>query len=745
MKSIFKKTLCSIMLFCLLFLCVGVVTKVSAADKWQLVTDTSSIPTGEVVILGKYKDEFYAMSNNNGTSKAPSALKLESDYSNITASYIWTISESNGSYTISPQGNNNTFLYTTKDNNGVRVGTNSNKQWSYTIDANKISFNLKCAGTNRYLTVYNGQDFRCYTKVYKESSSSQQKSQIYFLTKGGTSTTEPSISINVSSTNLKIKDILNVETKFSNFDTTPTTINWTTTDESKVSISNDGQLKGIAMGSAKIYAEVVNGENTIKSNEINVKVWPDNSTTISHDMARSICEFTESDATPFDYIIEGYVISISGKNVNLGETKDATTTFLLYNLNNYSQLKVGDYIAATGKLKTYNSTPEMDNGGTYEKFYNVVFNVDGAEYKILEKVINGSTIEAPEEPKKDGYTFVGWFNGDDMWDFENDTVSSSLTLEAKFVNSVHDNVQNALNLLNPYLSLGYTITTTTAGKEIVEECLTADDTPVSTYTVLPVKKDIAIYQFYSTVNSNRIQINNNTKGYGIVTTASKGIAKKIVIEFGSDNKNTLQVYGTNDAYSGTSDLYSNSTKGTLIGSLTNDSNSIEITDKYQYLGLVSSKGVIYISSITITWEAETTTYDSNFKLRVGIDDSIATVFDSITKDSSKTYEYGIQVSSSSVEGFSEKVKQYALTEESTKDGNIYYLIIDLEDLMNNPERLNIEFTVQAYAKIDDEILLSTNSKTYSVASLIEYYYSNEATKDLVKDAYDLLKSVGAIK
>lgn len=33
MKSIFKKTLCSIMLFCLLFLCVGVVTKVSAADK----------------------------------------------------------------------------------------------------------------------------------------------------------------------------------------------------------------------------------------------------------------------------------------------------------------------------------------------------------------------------------------------------------------------------------------------------------------------------------------------------------------------------------------------------------------------------------------------------------------------------------------------------------------------------------------------------------------------------------------
>ena len=69
MKSIFKKTLCSIMLFCLLFLCVGVVTKVSAADKgeWKLVTDVSNISVGDKVIVVNTSSEV-AMSTNQKTN-----------------------------------------------------------------------------------------------------------------------------------------------------------------------------------------------------------------------------------------------------------------------------------------------------------------------------------------------------------------------------------------------------------------------------------------------------------------------------------------------------------------------------------------------------------------------------------------------------------------------------------------------------------------------------------------------------
>jgi len=62
--------------------------------------------------------------------------------------------------TIYPNGTTGTWLYCTNTNNGVRVGTNTNK--TFTIDAN--SGYLKHTGTSRYLGVYTtNPDVRCYT------------------------------------------------------------------------------------------------------------------------------------------------------------------------------------------------------------------------------------------------------------------------------------------------------------------------------------------------------------------------------------------------------------------------------------------------------------------------------------------------------------------------------------------------------------------------------------------------------
>lgn len=53
--------------------------------------------------------------------------------------------------------------------------------------------------------------------------------------------------------------------------------------------------------------------------------------------------------------------------------------------------------------------------------------IDGKEYKVKD----GEKLQQPEEPKKDGYNFLGWFVGDEQFDF-NTPITSNLVIEARF-------------------------------------------------------------------------------------------------------------------------------------------------------------------------------------------------------------------------------------------------------------------------------------------------------------------------
>ena len=59
--------------------------------------------------------------------------------------------------------------------------------------------------------------------------------------------------------------------------------------------------------------------------------------------------------------------------------------------------------------------------------YTVSFS-DGIESQSVE---HGKTVIKPADPVKEGYTFVGWYNGDEEYDF-NTPVTANLTLTAKF-------------------------------------------------------------------------------------------------------------------------------------------------------------------------------------------------------------------------------------------------------------------------------------------------------------------------
>ena len=143
-------------------------------------TDIANIEsTDEVVITMTKGNLTYAMSNNNGTSSAPTATTLTISNNAITnvipEIYKWNITNNNGSLTIYPKGTTSTWLYCTNTNNGVRVGTNTNK--TFTISGNY----LQHTATSRYVGVYitTSPDWRCYTSTTGNSNIAGQTLAFY--------------------------------------------------------------------------------------------------------------------------------------------------------------------------------------------------------------------------------------------------------------------------------------------------------------------------------------------------------------------------------------------------------------------------------------------------------------------------------------------------------------------------------------------------------------------------------------
>lgn len=154
-------------------------------SSWEL-KDLSAITSDDVVVITMTKDTtVYALTNGNGTSKAPAATiikvasgKITSDISDADA-LKWNIVKSGSNLTIHPNGDTSKWLYCISDNNGVRVGTNANK--TFTVDS--ATGYLKHTATNRYVGVYTtNPDWRCYTTNTGNSNIANQTLGFYVLT-----------------------------------------------------------------------------------------------------------------------------------------------------------------------------------------------------------------------------------------------------------------------------------------------------------------------------------------------------------------------------------------------------------------------------------------------------------------------------------------------------------------------------------------------------------------------------------
>lgn len=134
------------------------------------------------------------------------------------------------------------------------------------------------------------------------------------------------------------------------------------------------------------------------------------------------------------------------------------------------------------------------------------------------------------------------------------------------------------------------------------DLLEATSTSYADFSDVKITSD-AVYAGNNSLN-NKVNIQLRSKNSsGIVSTESGGkiLTVKITVASGS---NTVDVYGSNTAYTSAADLYDGSKMGTKLGSV-NSTGTVSVSGDYKYVGVRANNGAVYLSSIEFTWNTST--------------------------------------------------------------------------------------------------------------------------------------------
>ncbi len=82
---------------------------------------------------------------------------------------------------------------------------------------------------------------------------------------------------------------------------------------------------------------------------------------------------------------------------------------------------------------TDDNNPANDDNPTEQESYTLTFDTDGGEPVPEPQVLSNEKAVKPEDPSKDGYKFIGWFDGDMNRPFDfNNPIRDTFTLTAKY-------------------------------------------------------------------------------------------------------------------------------------------------------------------------------------------------------------------------------------------------------------------------------------------------------------------------
>jgi hypothetical protein len=312
-------------------------TIISIDGEAWVETSLAALTEDDVFVIVGDNGSTYALSNDNGTGAAPSAVTVTvSDgvlVGTPAANIQWNLSgnASNG-YTFYPNGSTSTWLYCTNTNNGVRVGDNDSKTFS--IDNGYLKHN----GTNRYVGIYNSQDWRCYTsinsnitgqtfKFYKKPTTAPAVAKPTFDPADGEYTEAQSVTITCTTEGSTIY--------YTTDGTEPT--NQSTPYTGAIAVSETTIIKAIAYVGTDA-SSVATATYTI--------VEP-----------LSLITIAEAREQTGEVLTAGTVTSVNGKTAYI---QDETAAIVVYGNSNLN-VTVGDAITVQGELTTYNGLLEIKN------------------------------------------------------------------------------------------------------------------------------------------------------------------------------------------------------------------------------------------------------------------------------------------------------------------------------------------------------------------------------------------------
>lgn len=367
------------------------------AESWTLVTPGEDLAEGTYALVVSTDSKTGALVSSNGSSAAPTfetSISVEGNLLyGVTDVMKFDLSGTAGNYVLSVAGDSGKSLYCTATNNGVRVGTNTNKTWTISVhQSNADAFEFKHNGTSRYLGVYNNQDWRCYTSPtatnYTNGSGS---SQIYLYKRvSGTVAPDTTPKLEVDETTIELppaasngtiavtaKNLASVQARALVQKDAQEESDWLSAEYAEgvvtyTASANEDEKERTAY--IEVYALDADGNELVKYVEVIQEAYVDPSVVVR----KTIAEFKAlADGSTAIYELEGRISQIAAAyseqydNISFYIVDEAGDEIQIYRMSCVgvtdpgAAITVGDRIVVRGTKGSYGGQSQMAAGGQY--------------------------------------------------------------------------------------------------------------------------------------------------------------------------------------------------------------------------------------------------------------------------------------------------------------------------------------------------------------------------------------------